>query len=511
MASNITRRNAPNIVATQDTTRITTRFNNMLYDVDRMIRQEGPIYSTWIRFQLGKSNPITFDTSSTSLYENLIASLQFNKCGAGSGNDFTLEIKYDPFNYGQQSKDKIEALDEYIAQAMSADELETDQLRGTLQYGYNYTKDNNLVSPRYEFYLTDADSQVTFDSGMTSYTFKGVSYISTDCEFNASFTDITNWKFMDIINWTLFYHYGSNNKRPKHIGQNDTTSKSALGYAIDIPERLFTDSLENISVPARSEMSPWQYCQDLMRQYNLLKSQKESGKYDSSDLPASKIPRYVMWITDQDGERTIHIDHCTPDDGSQNNKINFDFTWSKNSNNIITGWHPQVDLKLYLIRKMNYLREVEKLNKARDEALAEIEADQKSTDELSNIVNKGMSWIDSWLPDWVTLDNKITDAINGGIANRNEGYIELKNSIIQKYQEKVKSIDNELDEFYDAQLELIGIPADVPLSAEITVKPVVLESISRTAGVYMIKSATDNINNQGVFTTTLDLWRIRKL
>ena len=36
-----------------------------------------------------------------------------------------------------------------------------DSLRGYIQYGYNYSDDTTLVSPKYQFMLTGAETRVT--------------------------------------------------------------------------------------------------------------------------------------------------------------------------------------------------------------------------------------------------------------------------------------------------------------------------------------------------------------
>ena len=63
-------------------------------------------------------------------------------------------------------------------------------------------------------------------------------------------------------------------------------------------------------------------------------------------------------------------------------------------------------------------------------------------------------------------------------------------------------------EYYDATLECIGIPTDFPVGAYIKVKPVVFQSMSRTAGRYFIVGADDSISTSGIFTTTIQLHRV---
>ena len=66
-------------------------------------------------------------------------------------------------------------------------------------------------------------------------------------------------------------------------------------------------------------------------------------------------------------------------------------------------------------------------------------------------------------------------------------------------------------EMYNATLTILGIPCDPPLACEIQVIPRILESTSRTQGVYMINACTDNITTKGVFTSSLKLTRVRSL
>ena len=58
-------------------------------------------------------------------------------------------------------------------------------------------------------------------------------------------------------------------------------------------------------------------------------------------------------------------------------------------------------------------------------------------------------------------------------------------------------------------LTLIGIHADIPLYAEVTIMIRILESLTRSASIYMIQGGTDRISTNGAFTSDLKLLRIR--
>jgi hypothetical protein len=271
---------------------------------------------------------------------------------------------------------------------------------------------------------------------------------------------------MDIIEWTLYYWYGDEANVPKHTDASNKPYENIYKYKIDIPDELYNDSLENISVDAKSGMTPWQYCQTLLNDYPLTKSEQESGLYDDlSDLSYSQRPRYAMYLNDS--TNTIHITHIVPKvitnsageviQASESSLLSIDkfkFYWGMQSGNIVTDWKPSVDTKLYLIRKALKLR----------------------------------------------YERAISTAASNGDTDTEE-----------LLKSQLTTVNDELIEQYDAQLDIIGIPSDIPLGIEITVIPTILETQSRTAGIYTICSATDTISSNGLYTTSLNLFRLRGL
>lgn len=455
------------------TSGLAQRFTNMLNNVEDMINEDGPIYHTWISFQIGKTEPIVFNTDSTNPNQNLIASLDVQKSGAYTCNNFTLKIVYDPFNYGQDTKTQIELLDEMVAMAMSYDMEDDDSLRGYLQYGYTSTSSNELVSPYYEFMITDVDSNTKVSSGITSYTFEGTCTLSTDCNYSAPIGTYTkDWKFMDVIIWTIFYHYGDNAHKP--IGQTGECMDNEFKYRIECPEDIYNDSTtvgdltDGGCFDAVSSANPITYCEELMTKYPLLKSEFESGKYDNLDeLDYANKPRFEWYLTDTDGVKVFHIVHVNPetDDSITSSDvmplIDYTFTWGDKKKSLVTDWNPQVDTKLYLIRKALYIRNLRRL-------------DDGNLLNINNINNDDYRR--------VIRDN-------------------YKNNVLRDEQQWAQ-------EQYDASITLVGIPADPPISARVKVIPRILESVSRTAGTYIVQSAEDHITANGVYSTTLNLFRI---
>lgn len=454
-------RNFKNISATTTPKKLATKYDNMINSVIDMLNKQGPIYSTWIRFQVGETKPLVFDNTSNNKKENMIAGLTFNKKGAGTVNDFELIIKYDPFDYGQTTQDKVETLDEWVAMAMRKDiDKENKRLRGYIQYGYNVPDDTTLVSPKYEFLLTNVESEVDWSTGICEYTFEGTTLLASDADFSTSIPEFKNKNLIDIVEVVLWNFYGIKNNKPSCLINDDdfATGMTAynedniLQYKIEIDEDLRKDAPE-VSTSAVSSQSPWLFCKDLLESH-MSKSDDALKKYKEGQL-YSEVPHYIMYVTDEAGNRTIHISYVSPSDSSANNvKIKHVFEWGREGvSDIVLKWNPKVNLMLYLIQRAANARAAE----------IKQEAGEGASDEF-------------------------LEAVNNNYLRNSEAY-----------------------EMYDAVLTTIGIPADVPLCAEFTIRPRILEAESRTSGVYMLQGCTDRIASNGTFTSEIKLLRIRDI
>lgn len=466
MASNFITRGAQSVQTEYTQEKMATRFENMLNSVSNMLVNDGPIYSTWIYFQIGVSDPIYFNSASTNPKQNLIASLSMEKNSSGIANSFTLVIQYDPFNMGQNATDQLEALDEYISDAMNLDFDDVNNtLRGKIQYGYNSTSDNALVSPLYSFIITSATSDVKFDSGIATYTFSGTSTIASDSNFATSYPAVNNEPLMRVIERTLYQWYGTSEHPAPHITDVEPVEND-FKYIIDISDSVYNDCQDiTEAAVADATMSPFVYCKNLLQKYYLTKSELESGEF-SNVTDATKLPKYSISFTDVDGQPTIHITHCAPSatkDESGKEKaveaneisINYEFSWGKQQKNIVTGWTPEVNLYQYLI------------GVSQDKRLARLKQ----------------------------------------LVEDNPDNTEYKS----RYESAKENAGTPYVEMYNATLTILGIPADPPICAEVTIIPRILESVSRTAGIYSIISCSDEISSAGVYTTTLKLFRQRSI
>ena len=384
------------------------------------------------------------------------------KHGAGVANSFVLKVNYDPFNHGQNPSDKIEALDSLIAQTLSFDfEDPKKELRGFIQYGYNYTEDDNLISPKYQFIMTKASSNVQWSSGMTVYTFEGVSEVAPGCNVEASFPAVENRNLISLVKDTLYYYYGDPDNPPYGIEQGRQTIGSDTKYLIDVTEELEKNAPE-IPYNAVNKINPIKYCENLLKD-KMSKSDKEKIQKEYEDtgkeIKPNEKPRYIIYFTDVDNQKTIHIGYINPKDNENNLKIDYKFSWNMQSKNIVVEWNPETDLYFYLVQQYDIDYE-----------------NRKFQNDLKTVSND-----------------------------------EDKQQIIAEHEQKMGKLSDQAFEMYNATLTILGIPCDPPLACEIQVIPRILESTSRTQGVYMINACTDNITTKGVFTSSLKLTRVRSL
>ena len=467
MADNkIYERNLKDIKPTVNQKEMAETYVKKLHGVENLLEKDGPLYSTWIYLQIGLADPIVFNSSSNDPAKNLIASLNFKKTGTGTTNSFTLVVHYDPFNMGQNDAELVEELDERMAQAMSVDWSDAStSIRGKIQYGYNSTSDYELVSPCYEFYITDVSSEVRFDSGITTYKISGCSLMAIDCDFSADFEAVENKPLMEVVEKVLFKWYGDDNNRPTRIANTEVSQDNQFNYIIDIPDDVYNECVK-ITEGAVTGVNPLQYCIDLMAKYPLTQAEEEDDEYKDIDtLSYAQRPRYVIYMTDETDKPTIHVAHVKAsskldksgnETSTEENSIVMDytFTWGLQQTTIVTGWSPSVDLRQYLIQKSLFMRYPR----------LKAEAEASGNEDLA-----------------------------------------------RKYRNKMINIDTEFGEYYDATISFVGVPADPPVGAEITVKPRILNAESRTSGVYTVVSGEDNISTNGEFTSSLNLVRKRSL
>lgn len=474
--ANIISRNFNNNPTTDiSTTALISKFETMLKNIDSMINKDS-IYSVWIRFQLGTDNnsdKVTFNTASTNGKENLIASLEFKKSGAGVANSFKLTVQYDPFNFGQNPSDEVEALDNILAKALSFDFSETNNqsLKGYLQYGYNVASDTNLVSPKYQCIITQIESSTKTNSGITKYIFEGTSEVAIDSEYTPVFeASKEDENVVQRVGQILYYYYGDSSNPPSFIS-NTETAEGSPGYNIDVPDELINDSVSD-KLPAKNDMTPITYCSTIL-QGRLSKS--DYDKYNSDNIiKDSEKPRYVIYITDSDKNKTIHLTYVNPKEGTGLDRVNYHFTWSNDKNNLVTAWEPNVDLRLYLLQKATLSRSASQLNELKAEA-------QKLIQEARASLNSG------------DFQSKYDAAYQA----------------IKAFSEHISQVNVQAKEYPDAVMTLVGIPSDIPIGVELMITPRILQSVSRTAGYYMTKSATDYINTNGIFETKIDVIRLR--
>lgn len=502
-------RSFQDIQATMSTTTMVTRMENMLKKVDEMIESNN-IYTVWIRLVIGKDDGIVFDTTSKSKDENLFMSLDYDKCGAGVANEFTFKVAFDLFDFGQTSAGQVEQLDELIYKALNIQAIENaeDFFYCKFQYGYNVTGDTQIVSPLYEGLITDIIPSVDYTNGKTSYTIKGSSIISkSHLKYEFDSIEETPWNAFDLILWNLWYYHGNeatvNDLYDKNYANNignhseDWKAGRADKYNIDIPEDL-QKSASNVAIGKQTDMTVFEYIELVLAQtYNMNAKSYVSdddanhfGHYEIEDEGDFK-PYYTYYITDSGGSGipTIHFAYVgsSIEDAAMKElaEINFTFEWFNRNNNLVIGWNPEVNLKAYFLAKAQV-----------SQAKAQIAEIDKQVEDYESIQSTAVSAH----ADWGTGSSYI-------MAEQKIKTLEEERS---RLNEKLIAFSKSY-EFYKASITLVGIPSDIPLNIVLSIKPKILESISRTQGKYYVLGSKDKINTNGLYTTKINLFRLKDI
>lgn len=508
--------------AVMDMDTMSKRFENMLSKVTNMINSNN-IYSVWIKLVIGKSDKfkIVFDTSSTNRDENLFIGLDYEKSGAGTANKFTFKVAFDLFHYGQDTKGNVEKLDELIFRAMNTDDYKEamDMFYCKFQYGYNVTGDTQIVSPLYEGLILDIVPSIDYTNGKTSYTISGNSIID-GASIEYSYKEVGNsksmegrWKGLDIVLWQLWYHHGNEatvSQLPQdYSGNIDKRHRDVLNgispkMNIDIPLDLINSS-SHVYMPQMNDMTAIDYCKEVLsRTINT-----NDSRYNGDELnPDYKLeddefrPYYTLYLTDSGGTGvpTVHVAFISSKDDENTRKeaypINFDFTWYNRSNSIVINWQPNVNVRTYLLtraekrhKELMYIEMKKVLESSGDNT-------EKAINNIKNFIQQ-ITWGEG---DKIVenLANSVISTLALGVTNA-----------ISKIDEKLAALSNTTDEYYKAKLTLVGMPCDIPIGVLLDIKPVILESVSRTQGKYYTLSSTDSINTNGLFTTTIELFRLK--
>lgn len=436
--------------ATLNQTTMAIRFENMLQRVDNMIKSNN-IYSVWIRLDIGKDNPLTFNSASQNEDENLVMSLDFEKSGAGTANEFTFKIAFDLFNHGQVTKTRVEKLDELLYNCMNLPESlqgnkdVTELLYCKFQYGYNVTGDTQLVSPLYEGMITDIKPSINYTNGKTYYTIKGSSFVSkSSLKHNYDIIGEkdnynSGWNGLDLVKWILWYYHG-NPATVTDIGykeedRNNRDSSVREGFAdmynIDIPEDLRKNA-SNVQIDQMSDMTAIDYCKlVLQKTYNKADKRYDETKHDYILAEGEMKPYYTLYITDSGGGGvpTIHVAYIgsREDQASLNcvRKINFEFTWFTKSNNLVLNWEPEVDLVSYLITRANREFEKDRIEKEKEALLRKAEQDKQEIENKANEINNRTDF-----------PNAIPHTVTVGPVQNGEGFYDknYNRRVIQPYK-----------------------------------------------------------------------------
>lgn len=461
-------------------------------------------YTTWFRF---KYKDFEIDTSSNDPNRQFLTSFRHELTGAGQANKFTLNIVYDPFKYGQEPNASLSKIEEYFCSEKNVIIETVDKVKKSNRYKdssgkiygelecefqYGYSEPINMVSPIYTACISEFSPNIV--DGLISYTIggiSGVSFISGGDRGKAEFQDRDNTKPLKVVKYELWRYFGYKDKIPWDPDSNSQlktpegetltlescVNDSGIEYDIDIPDELITNSKPMKVSGSGGAVSPMTYIEDVLN--SAIDTRYEDDmKADSEN--SEMRPYYNITITDSKPKK-ISVSLVRPnvrDDESLDPKINsrvtgITFNWMNQTNSIVTKWTPKVDGKLMILTAHS-----------KSSSRGYIGADNKVT----------------------KLDTNTVQPLSVIPTLTSENINELSNpSIDAQVSETMRRAQAD---GATAVIELVGLPCEIPLGAYLYVDAKYNQSKSYTSGVYMIRNSTSFINDSGIFTTSINLYKV---
>lgn len=477
-------------------------FKNTVNTLNNRIKTNG-YYTTWFRF---KYKDFEIDTSSNDPNRQFMTSFRHELTGAGQANKFTLNIAYDPFKYGQEPNASLSKIEEYFCADNNVITKTVDNVKNSNRYKdtsgkiygelecefqYGYSEPINMVSPIYTACISSFLPNII--DGIISYTIQGISgtaYISGGDHSKASFQDRNNAKPLKVVKYELWRYFGDPNNIPKdEDGQNlktpedETLTKescvndSGILYDIDIPDELLVHSKPMKVSGSGGSVSPMSYIQEVL-------NEAIDDRYEEEMSPGSENadsrPFYNVTVTDSKPKKiSVSLVRPSVKDNEQlipeaNNRVTgITFNWMNQTNSIVTKWTPKVDGKLMILTAHS---------KANSRGYIDAKDNVKKID--TNIVQP-LSVIPTLTEDNIdVISNPAIDAQISEVMRRAQA------------------------DGATATIGLVGLPCEIPLGAYLYVDARYNQSKSYTSGVYMIKNSTTFINDSGIFSTEIELFKV---
>lgn len=462
-------------------------------------------YATWFRF---KYKDFEIDTSSNNPNRQFLTSFRHELTGAGQANKFILNIAYDPFKYGQEPNASLSKIEEYFCATDNVIEKTIDKVKKSNRYTdtsgkiygelecefqYGYSEPINIVSPKYTACISAFAPNII--DGILSYTIEGISgtsFISGGDHGKAEFQDRENANPLKVVKYELWRYFGDKNKIPTNekggnlqtpegedLTQESCVNDSGIEYDIDVPNELLTNCESMKVAGSGGAISPMTYIQDVLN-YAIDIRYKDEMKADSEN--SEMRPYYNITITDSHPKK-ISVSLVRPnvkDDESLDPKTNsrvteVTFNWMNQTNSIVTKWTPKVDGKLMILTSHS-------------------KSSTRGYIDSSNNVNK--------------LDTNTVQPLSVIPTLTSENVDQLSNPAIDA--QVSETMRRAQADGATATIELVGLPCEIPLGAYLYVDAKYNQSKSYTSGVYMIRNSTSFINDSGIFTTSINLYKVLK-
>lgn len=455
------------------------------------------VRSTWIFLQIGNMKFSTWDDS------NYIVNFDFKKNGSGMANSFTFDLAYTP-PPGDTDINKMEKI--------------LSKRKVFFQFGYNELE--NVCSPQYQGQILSYTAAI--ENNTMKYTLVGYSDATesrtgkiTIPSYGEYYADETDEKG----NVTKKGELAFGARATEYAAQFLEIYLGRYNYKVVIDESAYQKD-KKIKIE-QCEGGIFEVTQQILSQAVLEDEvaklvdgdeSKETESDDSTTSESSDVSSYFTFEVDDcvgdDGKKTISIIRLRSKKELQSSNIapSVAFTWGGDFNGQVRKV-TSANLNL-----SSYTEEQADAIELFDSFFAN--STPYSKGEYRMLSNMIVSFSTQYQGE-VTLARAYQDSIqyrvdkncnliatSGVYAKNTTGDTALQDERYSYWLWERNTIFS-----YNATLQLLGVPTDIPIGTYLYIKPVVNGVAHHTAGFYFVTGSEDKITQQG-YTTTVNLIRI---
>ena len=455
-----------------------SEFKQTVADVTKLVNSNQVEYTPYVKICIGEKGSDSYTEIETGdSVNNYITRLDVSKNGSGQANVVTIDLAFspEPSIFDGNGPSNPNYIDYVLCKSNRV---------MSLQYGYTTTMpSSHLISPVYKLMITNYHSEM--NDNVLIYTIDAVSVATTDVENTYTFETKENVKpteaFKDAID--------------KYFEDYDFADRNgALGSDAIVPEIKYAGD------------NKYEYLG-----YVLAMAVDKSQSESTEDIKLDSKIMYSYIINDNlnsSGRKTIELIRVDPQDDGFNAE-NIVFRWGDKSNRMVRTFRADFDGIILMTANSAMANNGKDIEMTSDQPAQEVIIGSNSANsdlqERIDIMKraKRQKVRDSRAAaKTAVMFNQLVDLSSPNSRGTSGDNAKTEDNI------SIDTWARAITAMYKAEIDLMGIPCEIPILSPINIIPLIWGRQYHTAGTYIITKITDRIDSEG-FTTGLELFKTK--